>query len=767
MAQSCSLNRFESYVRPPVFITTALAILAFCLAAVAAAQDAEAPQRAIDRRPFDQIKLKASAGGNLLEVTPLRLPQRRVPDPLPGGRLTVQLTSKPGIDYILNWSDVESIRLYEQMILAEAGELTREKQFDQAFDYFAFLEQNYPQLPGLATGIASYLQADALEAFRQENYDLALAILISLYDRNPSAAGLDRAVEVVAGKIIDAYKDQGRWRAARSVLNVVEQKFSDAGKAVAADWRRQFQEDADRLVQEGANAYRTKNYRAARIAAIGAVAIVPDHRNAQRLMELVDKNFPSLTVGVRTLAPQPLVPRIDSTASLRTSRLARRTITELSGYSPEGGVYTCPLGRVSLEDSGDRLRFSFSPAIAKQAPSGLARQLLELANPDAVAYDRAFASLAETVDAQVGQRAELLVGLTRPHIRPDALLRHTAIEGAAYDALNATFAVSETTPDHTILATASSRAAIAEVQEQLYTEDGAALRALVTGEIALLDRVMPWQLDSVRSDRRVVLGAYDLPTVHVLIPNAASALLDKRPLRRALLYALDRQRMLQDLILGGRNEIGFQVVSGPFPVGRNLADPIHYAYNDGVEPRAYDPRLGALLASLAWAQTQRAEHGKEDPADRPFPTLKLAHNSDPIARSACQSIQMQLNAVGVPIELQELTESEVLDPAADFDLRYAELAMWEPLVDAQRLLGPDGIAGRCSDPMIAALGRLDQARNWPEVSSALRDVHALAAGELPVLPLWQTVNFYAYRRGLQGMTEKVVALYQTMEGWSN
>ncbi len=219
------------------------------------------------------------------------------------------------------------------------------------------------------------------------------------------------------------------------------------------------------------------------------------------------------------------------------------------------------------------------------------------------------------------------------------------------------------------------------------------------------------------------------------------------------------------MILGGRADPSFQVVSGPFPTGRSLSDPIRYGYNDGVQPRPYDPRLGALLAALSWSQVQKAEHGKEDEADRPFPTLRLAHGSDPIARGASQSIQMQLAAAGIPIELVELGPDELVADNPDFDLRYAELALWEPLVDADRLLGPDGIAGRCSDPMIAALERLDNARNWVDVSSALRGVHELAAGDLPVIPLWQTVNHFAYRRGLRGIPESTVSLYQTLEGW--
>ena len=49
----------------------------------------------------------------------------------------------------------------------------------------------------------------------------------------------------------------------------------------------------------------------------------------------------------------------------------------------------------------------------------------------------------------------------------------------------------------------------------------------------------------------------------------------------------------------------------------------------------------------------------------------------------------------------------------DVDLLYAELYAWEPLVDAQRLLGNNGLAGGCSLYMGLALRQLDQAADTP------------------------------------------------------
>ena len=251
----------------------------------------------------------------------------------------------------------------------------------------------------------------------------------------------------------------------------------------------------------------------------------------------------------------------------------------------------------------------------------------------------------------------------------------------------------------------------------------------------------------------------------MLIPNNTQKILDQREFRRALVYGIDRERILNELLLAGSEPPGFKVVSGPFPLGITLRDPVRYGYNDAVNPRPYEPRLSALLMALSWTNLQKAEKGKDDPADDPLPVLRLAHATDPVARTACQAIQMQLRPLGLQVKLVELSEDKLLDPNGDFDLRYAELAVWEPVVDARRILGRDGVAGRCSDPMFTTLQRLDEARNWNEATRTLNDIHELAAGDLPVIPLWQTANYYAYRKDLIGLPATTIHLYQSLGDW--
>jgi ABC-type oligopeptide transport system substrate-binding subunit len=64
------------------------------------------------------------------------------------------------------------------------------------------------------------------------------------------------------------------------------------------------------------------------------------------------------------------------------------------------------------------------------------------------------------------------------------------------------------------------------------------------------------------------------------------------------------------------------------------------------------------------------------------------------------------------------------------------------------------------------LQQLDGVSNWRTARERLRELHRLLAEELPVLPLWQTVDHFAYRKRIQGLNGGVVRLYQDVETWT-
>ena len=97
--------------------------------------------------------------------------------------------------------------------------------------------------------------------------------------------------------------------------------------------------------------------------------------------------------------------------------------------------------------------------------------------------------------------------------------------------------------------------------------------------------------------------------------------------------------------------------------------------------------------------------GKGDSPATDLPELVLAHPNDPVIRVACQSIESQLDRAGIPIRLKEFSAEELLAGRVECDLRYAELAVWEPVTDARLIVGPGGLAGEPAVPSSTPLSR--------------------------------------------------------------
>jgi ABC-type transport system substrate-binding protein len=376
-----------------------------------------------------------------------------------------------------------------------------------------------------------------------------------------------------------------------------------------------------------------------------------------------------------------------------------------------------------------------------------------------------FATLLSGVAIGPPGTAEL--HFSRVHVRPESMLQvPPPAAGAA-----AGFAIADYAPNQVVFSaigpSSSQPTGLQAIVEQTMPDDEAAVAALVAGEIDILERVPPWHLERLRAAQGVRVENYRLPTVHVLIPNLRRPLLAKREFRRALCFGIDRQWIVERVLLGGKSAAGFDVLSGPFPAGVSLSDPMRYGYNNRIAPRPFEPRLAAILATVAWSSVQTSTDDEEKTASAALPELTLAHSADPVARLACQSIQAQLERQGITMTLKEFTAGELLAGRVDCDLRYAELAVWEPVTDARRLLGPGSLTGDLQSPYLdAALRQLDQATNWNDVRARLAEVHEIAHHELPLIPLWQTINYFAYRTSVRGIGESPVTLYQNIDNWS-
>jgi ABC-type transport system substrate-binding protein len=271
-------------------------------------------------------------------------------------------------------------------------------------------------------------------------------------------------------------------------------------------------------------------------------------------------------------------------------------------------------------------------------------------------------------------------------------------------------------------------------------------------------------VDRVRSEPDLALGTYAIPSLHCLWANPERPLLSQRAFRRALVYGIPRVKILEQQLLREGAAPDSRVTSGPFLLGRSFEDPMGYAYDETIAPRPYEPLVAMTLSSVAFSQAAEMVKGQGGEL-KEMPTLTLGYPPEDLAEVASRAIGQQLQPLGIRLELKELPADASRESYRGYDLVYLRLAMWEPVVDARRLLGSGGIVGQSSQYMDLALRRLEQASEWGAARKALREIHQIAFEDTSVIPLWQLTEYFAYHRSLRGLAERPVLLYENIEQW--
>ena len=741
--------------------------------------------------PFDQVTLDENNGGAVLKVKPLDLRDRRLPaNPKPDENLLVRLVDQPDKKYEVAWGSIRKVKLFEQMLLDKANELLAADDLDEAYNYFRFLEENYSRMPGLAEAHNEFLFKQAKAFFDKQRYRNALGVLRELHHRDPHHAKLDNAMGAMTGKLVEQYAATGDYTSIRALLRGLAACYPD--HPLAPKWETRLKEEAAAQLADAQRARQAGDLRKAAASIRRVVLLWPALNGAKELAEAIHKQYPRAVVGVCQAAPDRSPGSLDNGLELvsdwaarREARLVSRALSELTAAGPKGGQYASPFGAVTIDEN--RRRFS----IALNHDAGLpacdvARVVLAMADRADAAYRPQWAEIFEAVTVHDAYLVD--IDLVEGHLQPQALLDSPLVGNAsapyARAEATATEAVYLLNPRYFARTATQPR----EIVQRNFADVAVAAAALRRGEIQVLDRLDPWQVKSLRADAGVTVQSYALPRLHYLVPNARKPLTANRTFRRALAYGIDRQAVLEQLLRGERLP-GCVPLHGPMPVGISAQDPLGYASDAKVEPWPYDPRLALALAeggrrelaAAVKAQTAvppspdqpsagartRGEgnlfsslFGKEAAGER---SLVLAHPADDIARAACMTIRQQLAVAGIAVELKELAAPGRVP--ADVDLLYVELAMGEPLVDAPRVLGENGLAGACSAQMSDALRQLQQAPDWNEVSVRLRRIDRLAHDEMAVVPLWQLTDHFAYRKDLAGIEKETVTLYQNVEQW--
>ncbi|MHB8897564.1 MAG: ABC transporter substrate-binding protein [Thermoguttaceae bacterium] len=733
-----------------------------------------------EQRPFDRITLDEANDNLVLNVLPLdkQFPDRKLPEKLPTtGKLIVEPVNEPGTQYECLWRNVVKVELFEQLILNEVNGLVRAGRFEDAYQYFVQLENQKPDLAGLREAFDNYLFEEAKAMQTAGQYDGALARLRELHQRTPTWPRLEQALTGATAKLVEKTVNERQYWIARSYLDQLAAAYPE--NPVIVTWRDHLQKLAEKELADARAAIDLKRLREANEHVRQAAAIWPVLPGLEEVRGILALDYPRYVVAVGAPATVHQPGRINDWASRRSGRLVERTLLEFVGAGTEGGKYICPVGEMSSEDLGRQLEFQLRADIAVSGRESvltgydLSRQFLEMADPAGPQYRQQWGGLFESVSVRDVFTA--IVRLRRPFVLPQALLQ-TPISGptASPDGVEAAggtigpYRAESSQGAEAIFLTNTSyfggeASRPKEIVERHYDSGGDMLSDLRRGEVDVVDRVNLWELDRYRALAGVEVKPYAAPLVHCLIPNPKRPLSSRRAFRRALVYGINREAILK-LLVNSAAIPGCRVISGPFSAGVRPDDPLGYAYDKSLEPRSYEPHLAVALAEVAFNEYVEIEKKKEQTV-KAVPETVLAHPGTELARLAAQQIQRQLKILGIQVTLKELGPDVPARIPDDVDLLYAELAMWEPVVDAERLLGDDGIMGEASPYMRQALLHLRQSVDWPTVGRQLREIHELTHSEASIIPLWQLTDYFAHVSDLEGLGDSPVTLYQYVEEW--
>ena len=729
-----------------------------------------------EQEPYDVITLNAANQGRILRVMPLDLPERRVvPSSNPNATLRIRLMDNPDEEIDVAWGGIEKIDLFEDRVLRRARQLVRSREFDDAFEHLGFLQNSYPNTVGLEETVDSLLFAEASALYRERRFDRAILLLNEVYQRNPNRRGLVTALTRVSQALFAERIKSQDYRDARRIVQIADDQYGSNLADSVRNWKRQLQSIAENVLGEARQYSDDGNDRAAYVSSRRAYEIWPDTPGVREMMVNTARRYPILSVAVsQRYAPSNERPMFNW-ANRRASRLEYRRLFELTGVGPNGGIYECPVGKPTIADDYRGLSIQMLDLGGDSAAyigMAVSRRLLEIANPERPAYDPAWAMVFRSLDL-VGT-SDLQLTLRRPSLTVQALLDTDAVSGRVPQLRQAwqpyTLDSSEESPDRQRFVLNPDYALVVstqprEVIERDFDNPKQAIQALRSGEVDLLDRIFPADVEQVSRDETLVVQPYRIPSLHVLVPNQNRPHPSNRIFRRAIAYAIDREQILKRDLLGGFELSGCELISGPFPLGIASDDPLNYAYNTNIDPLPYDPRHARTLIQLAQIGLEVAAEKAKQPKPQ-LDEIVVAHPPSDIARIACNEIVEDLKVLGLKCVLRVLAPGESRPADDAWDFLYLDYLMGEPLVDARRLLASDGFAGCASPHLNLAIRRLDQLNKEADAPERLRVVHQICFDDMSVIPLWQIQDRLARRKIVEGVEQRPVATYQDIEKWS-
>jgi peptide/nickel transport system substrate-binding protein len=723
---------------------------------------------------------------------------------------------KEVVDFKVKRASIKKIEYFEDMLMAECDRLVVLHDYTRAFECCLRVENRNPGWQGLADHVNGVLFAEGSKALIDGDGERGLRLLRELLARKRDFPGLLDVIGEAYGKRIERALSLGLYPRGRRVLRELELLVPEHN--MVKQMRALFVAKASARVEAS-----RKAAAAERLDALAeSLRIWPTLEGVEAIYDQAFAEVPTLEVGVTDVA-FPLGPWVQSPADARISRLLYRPILASDDDQARQGKRADQLASaIESSDLGRRLvlkirpGFHWSDGSRPVSAVDVGRDLIDRTDPHSPRYDARWADLLDRVEVADDARLELrlnhsplkggswLLGPVGPaHAGADGRVTSTGpdrplvtdglfrsavatadlVELRLRDDVEPAAKVAGRQPasggstDKIPVALASLKPSgnvpagkladpapdpkklpIKRIREIRLPKGQSAASALRRGDVTLIEHVPPDQVLGLKASPGIKVAQYAAPALHFLALDGRNPALRSRSLRRGLSYAIDRKALLEDYLIK-RAATGPDAVSdGPFPKGS-------YADAPSVKPLEGQMWLAKMLVAATRKELNNA----------PI-KLNLEYPSIPEVQAIVPRLADAFRAAGVEIVTVELPLSQLereLRSGRRFDLAFRTLKCHEPVLEAGLILCPgydappeaDALASAASPRILQLLLQLERAGEWPTARGLAIQIDRESRDELPVIPLWQLGDHYAWRDRLTGPGKSSGELYEGIETW--
>jgi peptide/nickel transport system substrate-binding protein len=675
----------------------------------------------------------------------------------PAAEITIHLLKGEARDFKVKRINLKRVEYFEDMLLAEGERYRLAHDYARAFECYLRVQARVPGWPGLDDHVNRLLFDEGSAALGEGTGEDGLRILRELAARRPSYPGLADKLAAAYGSRIARAFELGLYAQGRKVLHDLE--LLAPGHAVVREARERFLARA-RALAAGA----VQKPAAERLDALTeALRVWPDLEGAAGQYTRAFAEFPTLDVAVVDVS-RAAGPYVRCPADERISGLLYVPILASADEDAAQGKRPGQLAaRLDTAELGRRLTLALRPAVAGSDGSASAsasasagdvvRALVSRTEPAAPGYRARWADVLDYAQALDESKVELR--LAHPLLKVEAWLM-IPVGGGRFRRV-------ATSDQRVELRTVSSgpsaeRPGILRVRETRYPTGRAMVGALLRGEVTLAAHVPPDRLAELAAMPELKLGKYSQPSLHRIALDGRNPALRNRTLRRGLSMAIDRKVLLEETLLRRPADAVSRVADGPFARGS-------YADAVDVKPLESDAMLARMLVAAA-----RKELG-----GAPI-KLKLEYPAAPVPQAVVPKLVEAWAQTGVEITPVERAESELeaeLRAGRKFDLAYRAGPCVEPVLEAGGLICPGIDAPQDADPLSSVVSprilqlllELERAPEWPTAKGLALEIDRQSRDELPILPLWQLEDHFAWRTRLEGPAPVMEHIYQDIEAW--